>query len=117
MCVCLHTHTYVCTLLFEIRNRIVPTGSTPEGGPTEVSPTTNIHTYIHTSIHTNIHTHIHTCYWSKTYYASTMSDVILGKSAMKHLSMRDSFGIVVQFQYGNLVIAVCVVGYVRPCLW
>ena len=27
-------------LLFEIRNRIVPTGSTPEGGPTEVSPTT-----------------------------------------------------------------------------
>ena len=27
-------------LLFEIRNRIVPTGSTPKGGPTEVSPTT-----------------------------------------------------------------------------
>ena len=27
-------------LLLEIRNRIVPTGSTPEGGPTEVSPTT-----------------------------------------------------------------------------
>ena len=35
----------------------------------------------------------------------------------KHLSTPDSFGIVVQFQYGNTVIVVCVVGYVRPYLW
>ena len=38
ICLKLYTHMFVC--LFWIRNRICPTGSTPEGGPTESSPTT-----------------------------------------------------------------------------
>ena len=53
ICIYIYTYIYIyiymyiyiyiciyCCCLFEIRNRIVPTGSTPEGGPTEVSPTT-----------------------------------------------------------------------------
>ena len=42
---CIYVCTYirmffVCIMMFEIRNRIFPAGSTPEGGPTEITPTT-----------------------------------------------------------------------------
>ena len=45
--------------------------------------------YIHTCKHIYIHTYIHTyklTYWSKTYYSSTMLEVILRvKVPLKHL--------------------------------